>query len=211
VRAACPRHAGGTATVHTRGLHPMWCPHSTTAVCCRHCQCARSTAAPHRRGMRAQRCYDVCAARSFLAHAERPSRAHGSAALHACMAGPRHSHTAHLHVRLLLGIGVVLRLLRELLRDDELGELDIALRHLLSHAAQELVHRLHNLLGVLARQHLLQAPLADLAAQQAPVSPHNVDSLALQHLHMHHAGAAQFTPCMHGVLCACRGGPQRSR
>lgn len=88
----------------------------------------------------------------------------------------------HLNVGLALCVGVVLRVLCELLGDDKLLELDAPLRHGLVHLAQQLVHSLHDVLLVSPRQDLREACLPDVSAELAPVTAHDVNALRLQDL-----------------------------
>ena len=87
----------------------------------------------------------------------------------------------HLHVRLVGGVRVILRPLRELLGDDELVHRHRAVHQVLPALAKRLVDSLDDVLGGVSGENLLQREVTLLLRQGGPIAADNVETLLLNH------------------------------
>ena len=87
----------------------------------------------------------------------------------------------HLHVRLVGGVWVILRPLRELLGDDELVHRHRAVHQVLPALAKRLVDSLDDVLGGVSGENLLQREVTLLLRQGGPIAADDVETLLLNH------------------------------
>mmetsp|Transcript_8152 Transcript_8152/g.18493 ORF Transcript_8152/g.18493 Transcript_8152/m.18493 type:complete len:218 (+) Transcript_8152:1652-2305(+) len=85
----------------------------------------------------------------------------------------------NLHVRLICGIRVVLRSLRELLGDDKLLLRNTATFHKLLQLPKVRMDRVHDILRTLSAQNLAQRVVPRILRERAPVAAHDVEALCL--------------------------------